>query len=70
LAGHEECTTDGTAVLNGGAGDPEIERRALVLARANNARLTFCAPRADDPSGIPKFGRFHRELERLVEEKA
>jgi nucleotide-binding universal stress UspA family protein len=55
------------AVLNGGAGDPEVERRAVALARANGARLTFCAPRVDYPSAMPKFGRFYRELERLLD---
>ncbi|MEE4271024.1 MAG: universal stress protein [Thermoanaerobaculales bacterium] len=55
------------AVLNGGPGSAEVERRAVALARANRAQLAFCTPKVGYPAAIPKFGSFHRELERLLE---
>jgi hypothetical protein len=56
------------AVLNGGPGDAELQRRATALALANGAALTYCAPHEKPPVTLLKKSRLYRELERLADE--
>ncbi|MCU0303727.1 MAG: universal stress protein [Thermoanaerobaculales bacterium] len=57
------------AVLNGGPGDAQLQRRANALALANGAALTYCAPHEEPPVSLLKKSRLYRELDRLVEKE-
>jgi nucleotide-binding universal stress UspA family protein len=55
------------AVVNGGLGDSEVARRAVALAEANDADLTFCSTSEEPAPGLFGVSRLHQELRRLLE---
>ncbi len=55
------------AVVNGGSGDEELIRRAVALAGANSASLTFFAASEEATSGLFGMNRVQQELHRLLE---